>query len=80
MKHKDELVFIEVRLRAKTSYGQGIDTVAWQKQRKLIRAAQWYIQETKQYEIPARFDVVSITLEHKQEPIIDHVEYAFGIN
>lgn len=75
-----ELIFVEVRLRQPTSFGAGIDTVAWQKQRKLIRAAQWYLQATNQQHLPARFDVVSITHEDGQDPQIEHVEHAFAVN
>ncbi len=76
MKHEDTRVMVEVRLRVETEYGQGVDTVAWQKQRKLIRAAQWYQQE-KEYWGDMRFDVISIELKAGGVPEIEHVEYAF---
>lgn len=74
------LVFVEVRLRRRTTYGAGAETIAWQKQRKLIRAAQWYLASTHQQQLPARFDVVSITHEGGQNPEIEHIEHAFGVN
>ena len=77
MRHDDEIVFVEVRLRSKTSYGAGLDTVAWQKQRKLIKTAQWYLQKTRQEHIPVRFDVVSIEHEDGQNPHIEYIEHAF---
>ena len=70
------LVFVEVRTRKPTSYGAGYETVAWQKQKKLSRAGRWYIQSIK-WRGDARFDVVSITDDGSQEPLIEHIEYAF---
>lgn len=79
MQQRDELVFVEVRLRQKTMYGAGLETVAWQKQRKLIKAAQWYLQETGQYHLSPRFDVISIQHEGGQNPQIEHIAYAFEV-
>ncbi|MBI3255504.1 MAG: YraN family protein [Candidatus Andersenbacteria bacterium] len=76
MRDKDELVFVEVRLRRPTSYGQGLDTVAAQKQRKLINTARFY-QQKMDYWGYLRFDVVSIEYEEGQKPIIEHIQDAF---
>lgn len=70
-------VFVEVRLRAPTTYGTGFDTVANEKQRKLIRAAQWY-QQTVGFWGDVRFDVVSIT-DAPSGPTIDYIPNAFGV-
>lgn len=68
-------VFVEVRMRAPTSYGEGFETVAWEKQLKLIRTAQYY-QQKEGWWGDVRFDVVSIVMKRgKQE--IEHIEYAF---
>ena len=70
-------VFVEVRLRAPTTFGSGYETIAWQKQQKLIRAARVY-QQKKQYWGDIRFDVVSIS-NNPTQPIIEHIENAFGL-
>src|SRR3989338_8886817 len=50
-------VIIEVRLRRRTSFGEGDETVAYQKQQKIIRTTKWYQQKEK-YWGNIRFDVV----------------------
>lgn len=69
-------VLVEVRLRRQTSYGQGVDTVAWDKQKKLIRAAKLY-QQKERWWGDIRFDVISIILNPSSKPEIDHIEHAF---
>lgn len=53
------LVFVEVRKRADTRHGGAAASVTFAKQRRLIRAAQYYLQR---YRMPpaCRFDVVAI--------------------
>lgn len=72
----DCLVFVEVRTRQPTEFGLGYETVAGQKQKKLIRAAKWYIQKKKYWD-DVRFDVVSIIDDGSESPQIEHIEYAF---
>lgn len=69
-------VFVEVRLRSSTQYGLGSETVAWQKQQKLMRAAQFY-QQQEGYWDDVRFDVVSITMNDEDAPEVEHIKYAF---
>lgn len=71
-------VIVEVRLRSPTLYGEGLDTVAWQKQKKLIRAAKYY-QQKEQYWGDIRFDVVSITLTECGTAKIEHIDNAFTV-
>ncbi len=76
MQAGDTRVFVEVRLRRPTSYGAGADTVAWQKQQKLRKAAAWYMQ-TQDYWGNTRFDVISITDNQDTAPEIEHIPDAF---
>ncbi len=76
MEDGDTRVMVEVRLRRPTFYGEGVDTVAYQKQRKLLRTAQWYQQE-RDFWGNVRFDVVSICQRENMEPAIEHIEHAF---
>lgn len=72
-------VIVEVRLRQPTVFGQGDETVAWQKQKKLIRAAKWY-QQKEQYWGNLRFDVISIELALPAAvPDITHIQDAFTV-
>ncbi|MES2831984.1 MAG: YraN family protein [Pseudomonadota bacterium] len=59
MRHGETLVFIEVRARASSQYGGAAASVTPAKQRRLIRAAQFYLQRFRAVP-PCRFDVVAI--------------------
>lgn len=70
-------VIVEVRLRQRTTFGEGDETVAYQKQKKLLRTAAWY-QQTERYWNNLRFDVVSIELSPPDAvPTITHIADAF---
>ncbi len=54
------LVFIEVRYRRKSSFGQALDSVGLAKQLRIRRAAMWWLQRYHKEGLPAcRFDVVA---------------------
>jgi putative endonuclease len=61
-REKDELVFIEVKTRKSREMGYPEQAVGSKKQRKMSQLALWYMQQKKLKEVPARFDVVAITL------------------
>lgn len=55
------VVFTEVRYRGNRNYGSGAESVTFAKQRKIISAAQRFLQFSPAYRrSPCRFDVVSI--------------------
>ena len=56
----DTLVFVEVKMRRPSSYGTAEEAVSPAKQRRLINAAEDYLQRTGDSETPARFDVVAM--------------------
>lgn len=77
MMDKDTLVFVEVRLRNNTGYGDGAQTVTATKQRKLRNTAKLYLQtHFGNRPPPCRFDVVSIAIE-RGKPQIDWIKDAF---
>ncbi|NNC67493.1 MAG: YraN family protein [Gammaproteobacteria bacterium] len=57
MQDKEELVFVEVRYRAKSDFGSALDSVDQNKIQKLISAANHYVSK-KQPDLPMRFDVI----------------------
>jgi putative endonuclease len=59
-----ELVFVEVRFRSRTYFGDGADTVDHRKQQRLIRAARHYLRYRHSDDITCRIDVVSVTGTH----------------
>lgn len=59
MRDKGSLVFVEVRRRDSFDYGGAIASVTPAKQRRMVRAAQYYLLRYPHLP-PCRFDVVAI--------------------
>ena len=64
-KDGDYTCFIEVRLRKNNDFGSPADTIDINKQRKIIRTAQYYAVTKKIYDTPMRFDAVLINADAK---------------
>lgn len=73
-----DLVFIEVKTRSGLGYGSPAAAVTLRKQRQITRAAQWYLAEQQLFDVPARFDVISV-LYGKTNQQIDHINNAFDL-
>lgn len=71
-------VFVEVRTRRPTTFGEGIDTVARDKQHKFTRAVQYY-QQKERYWGDVRFDVVSLVMNDGKVRAIEHIAHAFTL-
>ncbi len=69
------LVIVEVKLRANNFFGNPEEFVTKNKQKKLIRAADFYIKENN-INCETRFDVVSI-IQNPNELNVEHFESAF---
>ncbi|NIP47128.1 MAG: YraN family protein [Gammaproteobacteria bacterium] len=61
MRDTETIAFIEVRLRSRTDFGSGADSVDARKQARLISSAEHYLQRHANIVAKCRFDVVSIT-------------------
>lgn len=72
MRDGTDLVFVEVRYRRDRRFGGAAASVDWHKRRKLIAAAQQYLQ-AKAPKANARFDVVAV----EAEGCIDWIKNAF---
>jgi putative endonuclease len=60
------LAFVEVKTRSSNSFGTAEEAVNIRKQRQIIRAAMYYLQQSaKKEDSPARFDVVSVRADGK---------------
>lgn len=80
MKDNEELVFVEVRMRANPDYGDGAATVDSRKQRKICLTALAYLQRHKLDEHFCRFDVVSIQHNKNKTPEnyqVNWIKHAF---
>lgn len=62
MRDDDTLIFIEVRKR-KTGIDAAIESISPAKQRKLVKAAQYYLVKTG-YDVACRFDAVVMDDKH----------------
>ena len=67
-----ELVFVEVRSRSSSRFGDAFDAVGPAKQRQVIRVAQAYLSREQPCFETSRFDVVGVT-----NGVADHIVDAF---
>jgi putative endonuclease len=74
-----DLVFIEVKTRSGLGYGSPAAAVTLRKQRQITRAAQWYLAEQQFFDVPARFDVISVLYGETNRQQIDHINNAFDL-
>jgi putative endonuclease len=72
--HQDEIVFVEVKAR-KNRYTDPADAITPDKIRKLVRAANSYLN-TLELDFSYRFDVVTIS-GTADDYVLDHIEDAF---
>ena len=72
-----KIVFIEVKTRADDSFGYPFEAVDARKREKIRRVALCFLKKFKQ-EVPARFDVLSISCENGRKRI-EHIIDAFEV-
>lgn len=72
----DVLVFVEVKTRATSYFGNPEDAVSPQKISRLLNAAEAYIFE-KDFQGDSRFDVISIIMPYGKKPELEYFEDAF---
>lgn len=74
------LCFVEIKARHSLAFGLPQEAVTRQKQRHIIRAAQWYLKAHRLTAAPARFDVVALLLGPDHRPTsITLIQNAFEI-
>lgn len=69
MKDAQELVFIEVKMRSSTAYGQPEEMISAGKKRRLLKTALCYIERKAMEDIFWRFDTIAITSDSHREEI-----------
>ena len=78
MQDDQEIVFVEVRLRNNTLYGDAVDSVDFKKQQKIIRTAAHYLQSTKLLDkVNCRFDIIGLSYA-STNAAVDWVQDAFS--
>ncbi|MDH3998317.1 MAG: YraN family protein [Desulfuromonadales bacterium] len=84
MRHKRCIVFIEVKTRSSQDYGAPAEAVGARKQRQIIRAATWYLNEGKGGKtlfgqpLQPRFDVVAVLMQGEGCEV-EHIVGAFEV-
>lgn len=73
----ETVVFIEVKTRASHAAGHPLEAVTPAKQRQLTRAALAWQKRRRLLERRGRFDVIAITWQDNQHPLIQHIRNAF---
>jgi putative endonuclease len=72
------LAIVEVRQRGSAEFGGALASVTWSKQRKIMRAAQFFLRREKQWKnLALRFDVLAIEGLPDGAHRIDWVKDAF---
>lgn len=73
-KDNDIVVFIEVKSRLNSKYGNPYEAVNFKKQRKIINTAKLYSKYNNLYNTQFRFDIIEIYVD---ENILNHIPNAF---
>ena len=74
----DTFVFVEVKARTTSRFGEGAAAVTGGKQRRIGQMALDYMLRRRVSECPCRFDVVSVDLSSAQ-PVVEVYRDAFDI-
>lgn len=74
-KHKEEIVFIEVKTRTNDLYGKPIEAVNTQKQKHIINTAKYYLYANHLENVFVRFDIIEVFLNGNTSKI-NHIKQA----
>ena len=74
----ETIVFIEVKTRSGDRYTDPQSAVGRDKQRRIHRAARYYLAHRDTQGYLTRFDIVAIVLAPNQEPKLTYLENAFS--
>jgi putative endonuclease len=76
---RGEIVFVEVRVRRIGGLVGPEESVTWQKQGRLLLAAEHYLQVTDSFERPWRVDLMAIEVEpHGRVVRVEHLRNILG--
>jgi putative endonuclease len=73
---QNQLIFVEVKTRSYTFYGEPEEFVTRKKQQNMAFVASMYMDE-KDYDGEIRFDIIGIILKGNSITKINHIEDAF---
>lgn len=73
------LCFVEVKSRTDLRFGYPKEAVTYTKQRQLNKVALSYLKQYNLFDIPARFDVVSVIFNNQNKTEIEIIKNAFSL-
>ena len=68
-KEEDTIVFVEVKSRRTSTFGSPKYSITKKKQQQISKTALYYLKETNQSNVSARFDVVTVSSVNKKHDI-----------
>lgn len=74
----ETIVFVEVKTRSDDTFCEPYESVTAMKREKIKKVASLFLQKQKK-EVPARFDVISITCQKNGQTAIRHIRDAFEV-
>jgi putative endonuclease len=77
MRSAETIVFVEVKTQRDRTFKDPQEQVTTPKQRRLIRAARWFLERKRWTERPCRFDVVAVVLPESGMSEVAHFPDAF---
>jgi putative endonuclease len=77
-RHKDCLVFIEIKTRKGRDIGYAKEAIDLRKKRQISKAALYYLKEKNCPDARSRFDVVAVSI-NQEGPEIEVIENAFEL-
>jgi putative endonuclease len=75
-RHRRILAFVEVKTRRSSSCGSPAEAVGPRKQRQIVQAAKWYLNDNRRHNLQPRFDVIAIVMSG-DDLQIEHIPGAF---
>lgn len=73
------VVFVEVKTRSDDRFGAPLESVHWHKQKKMMKAALFFLSQHRLHQRDARFDVIGISFVGR-EPMVEHIQNAFDLS
>jgi putative endonuclease len=76
-RHQSAIVFVEVKTRRGSNFGDPAASVTWHKQRRLVAMAADYLARHHLERAAVRFDVVSVEFTGDRPPVVTVIPDAF---
>jgi putative endonuclease len=78
-RHRDTLVFVEVKTRTRQDFGRPVEAVNREKQNRIARGGLAWLRLLDDPDILFRFDVVEVIIADGEEPRLELLENAFSL-